>query len=164
MVQTPGSKFHTRLTPASLVSVAFIQTFILQKPNQTCVSNNSTIVNQQEQRSIKALMTHSRDFTTDISDSRCGCSAHSSPSRSTPLRSCSRGIFCSVITSETKRLEHICIRVNFLIPTTFHLMMLSSICIRDVAAHSLLRSASPMLLEVMFNKLPLGTEISVEIT
>lgn len=32
-------------------------------------------------------------------------------------------------------------------------MTLSSICIRDVAAYSLPRSASPMLLEFMFNKL-----------
>lgn len=100
--------------------------------------------------------------------SLCACSERSSPACSTRPRSCTHGTSCTQpniprTLFEFDKCQQIvrnihygvievvfqkCARNIVLIVERIHLMMLSSICVIDVAAHSRLRSPSLMLLEV----------------
>lgn len=95
-------------------------------------------------------------MNSERSYSHCGCSAHSSPAHSIPSMSCNHEIFCQrTLCDNISERENSCRFQSNWIKIKMHpnLMMLSSICISDVAAYSLPRSASPMLLEFRPSKL-----------
>lgn len=105
--------------------------------------------------------------------SHCECSVRSFPSHSTLSACRDHGTFCE--TYEQKNPSGYSNKATITkdkITSRWppqsekagrHLMILSSICMREVAVYSRLRSASSILLEFIPNKLPLSIRNSVQV-